>query len=71
MIWRISDDKEAAAAPMAPESRKAKRQLLYGSKRDVYRVFYEIDESSKVVRFLTIRHGAMDMFISGARRPSV
>src|SRR5712692_6936894 len=55
--------------PISPESRKAKRrlrQLLYGSKRDVYRVIYEIDESSKVVHILTIRHAAMDKFISGA-----
>ncbi len=55
--------------PVAPESRKAKRrlrQLLYGAKRDVYRVIYEIDESSKVVRVLTIRHAAMDKFIRGA-----
>jgi mRNA-degrading endonuclease RelE of RelBE toxin-antitoxin system len=55
--------------PIAAESRKAKRrlrQLLYGSKRDVYRVIYEIDESSKVVHILTIRHAAMDKFISGA-----
>ena len=55
--------------PVAPESRKAKRrlrQLLYGAKRDVYRVIYEIDESSKVVQILTIRHAAMDKFIRGA-----
>jgi plasmid stabilization system protein ParE len=55
--------------PVAPESRKAKRrlrQLLYGAKRDVCRVIYEIDESSKVVRILTIRHAAMDKFIGGA-----
>jgi toxin ParE1/3/4 len=55
--------------PLAPESRKAKRrsrQLLYGAKRDVYRVIYEIDESSKVVRVLTMRHAAMDKFIGGA-----
>jgi plasmid stabilization system protein ParE len=59
--------------PIAPEGRKAKRQLrqlLYGVKRDVYRVIYEIDESLRVVRILTIRHAAMDKFI-GARRPSV
>jgi hypothetical protein len=31
-----------------------------------YRVIYEIDESLKVVRGLTIRHAAMDNFISGA-----
>ena len=52
----------------APESKKAKRplrQLLYGAKRDVYRIIFEIDERRKLVRVLTIRHGAMDEFISG------
>ena len=52
--------------PMAPESKKAKRRLrhlLYGAKRDVYRVIYEIDESRKIVRVLTIRHTAMDQAI--------
>jgi toxin ParE1/3/4 len=52
--------------PVAPESKKAKRRLrhlLYGAKRDVYRVIYEIEESRKVVRVLTIRHAAMDDFI--------
>lgn len=52
----------------APESKKVKRQLrqlLYGAKRDVYRIIFEIDERRKVVRVLTIRHGAMDEFISG------
>jgi plasmid stabilization system protein ParE len=47
--------------PVAPESRKAKRrlrQLLYGAKRDVYRVIYEFDESRKVVSVSTIRHAA-------------
>ncbi len=55
--------------PVAPESKKAKRRLrhlLYGPKRDVYRVIYEIDESRRVVHVLTIRHAAMDEFISGA-----
>jgi len=55
--------------PVAPESRKAKRRLrhlLYGAKRDVYRVIFEIDEPRKVVRVLTIRHRATDEFISGA-----
>ena len=55
--------------PVAPESKRAKRRLrhlLYGAKRDVCRVIYEIDESRKMVRVLTIRHAAMDEFISGA-----
>ena len=55
--------------PVAPESKKAKRRLrhlLYGAKPDVYRLIYEIDELRKAVRVLTIRHAAMDEFISGA-----
>jgi toxin ParE1/3/4 len=55
--------------PLAPESKKAKRRLrhlLYGARRDLYRVIFEIDESRKAVRVLTIRHAAIDEFISGA-----
>lgn len=53
--------------PTAPESRRTKRRLrhlLYGAKRDVYRVIYEIDEPRRLVRVLTIRHTAMDEFIN-------
>jgi mRNA-degrading endonuclease RelE of RelBE toxin-antitoxin system len=56
-------------SPIAYESKRAKRQLrhlLYGAKRDVYRVIFEIDEPRKIVRVLTIRHAAMDEFITGA-----
>lgn len=35
------------------------RQLLYGRNSDVYRVLFEINKSTKVVRIITIRHGAM------------
>src|SRR5438552_18159947 len=48
--------------PIAPEGKTAKRplrHLLYGSRRDVYRVIFEIDDRRKRVRVLTIRHGAM------------
>ena len=51
--------------PAAPESRKTGRQLrhlLYGRKPHVYRVIFEIDETQKVVRVLTIRHGARQEF---------
>lgn len=53
--------------PIAPESKLSKpelRHLLYGSKRDVYRVIYDIDEPRKLVRARTIRHSAMDEFIA-------
>ena len=57
--------------PVAPESKRTKRHLrhlFYGAKRDVYRVIYEIDEPHKLVRILTIRHTAMDVFITGIPR---
>jgi toxin ParE1/3/4 len=56
--------------PRAPEARRVKRplrHLLYGAKPDVYRVLYEVDEARKLVRVLTIRHGAMDEFIARER----
>lgn len=49
--------------PLAPESKMRKpelRHLLYGSKRDVYRVIYDIDEPRKLVRVRAVRHSAMD-----------
>jgi toxin ParE1/3/4 len=51
--------------PVAPESKKSNRELrhlLYGSKRDVYRVIYDIDEPQKLVRVRAVRHSAMDEF---------
>ncbi len=53
--------------PIAAESKKAKRNLrhlLYGAKRDVYRIIFEIDERHLVVRILTVRHAAMDEFFT-------
>ena len=47
--------------PVAPESRKMKRQLrqlLFGKKPHVYRVIFEIDEQQETVWVLTIRHAA-------------
>ena len=43
--------------PRAPESRKA-RCLLFGGRRDIYRILYEIDERNRRVIVLPIRHGA-------------
>lgn len=51
--------------PITPESKRTSRclrHLLYGSKRDAYRVIYEIDEARKQVSVITIRHSAMDEF---------
>jgi plasmid stabilization system protein ParE len=52
--------------PVAPESKRTKRRLrhlLYGAKRDVYRIIFEVDERRKTVRILAIRHTAMDEFL--------
>ncbi|MFZ0676572.1 type II toxin-antitoxin system RelE/ParE family toxin [Candidatus Binatus sp.] len=52
--------------PVAPDSKRANRvlrHLLYGSKRDVYRVINDIDEPRKLVRVRAVRHSAMDEFI--------
>ena len=43
--------------PIAPE-RKSLHHVLYGKKPHVYRVIFEIHEQRKLVRVLTIRHGA-------------
>jgi mRNA-degrading endonuclease RelE of RelBE toxin-antitoxin system len=51
--------------PVAPESDRAGRHLrhlLYGAKRDVYRVIYDIDELQQIVRVRAVRHSAMDEF---------
>jgi plasmid stabilization system protein ParE len=53
--------------PVAPERRIIRRQLrhlLYGTKSDVYRIIYEIDEPHTTVRVLTVRHAAMDEFLN-------
>lgn len=49
--------------PMIPESNRTRgglRHLVYGSKRDAYRVIYEINETDKLIGVITIRHSAMD-----------
>ena len=60
-VYRLEDFPRRC--PIAPEGRRAKRQLrhlLYGNKPNVYRAIYEIVESDKTVYVLTIRHGAME-----------
>ena len=47
--------------PVTPEDRHL-RHLLYGKKPRVYRVIFEIDEPHRVVKVLTIRHGARQEF---------
>ena len=56
--------------PRAPESRRANgplRHLLYGSKPNVYRILFEIDEARQILWILTVRHGARDTLNSGER----
>jgi plasmid stabilization system protein ParE len=37
---------------------KRRRQLLFGSKPDIYRIIYDIDKKNLAVNVLHIRHGA-------------
>jgi mRNA-degrading endonuclease RelE of RelBE toxin-antitoxin system len=54
-------DRSPYRCPLAREARKAKREircLLFGKRRDVYRILYEVDEAKRAVWVLHIRHGA-------------
>ena len=47
--------------PMALEAAEAQREircLLFGKRRGVYRILYEVDEKRQMVWILHIRHGA-------------
>ena len=47
--------------PLAREAKKAQREircLLFGKRRNVYRILYEVDEPRKTVWVLHIRHSA-------------
>ena len=47
--------------PLAREAESARREircLLFGKRRNVYRILYEVDEPRKTVWVLHIRHGA-------------
>lgn len=47
--------------PMAREAAEAQREircLLFGKRRGVYRILYEVDEKRQTVWILHIRHGA-------------
>ena len=48
--------------PLARESEETKRDircLLFGARRGVYRILYEVDEKRQTVWILHIRHGAL------------
>ena len=48
------------------------RHLLYGSRRDAWRIIYSIDAPNHVVTVLHIRHGARDRFATeDAKDPGV
>jgi plasmid stabilization system protein ParE len=43
------------------------RQLLYGRRRNLYRIIYAIDDANRIVTVLHIRHGARDAFMPNDR----
>ncbi len=57
----LSLDENPARGSIIPEDANL-RHLLYGRRRNVYRIIYAIDEHSRVVTVLHIRHGARDGF---------
>jgi plasmid stabilization system protein ParE len=61
MTCLYSLDKMPRRCPLAREAKKAKREircLLFGRRRNVYRILYEVDEAKRTVWILHIRHGA-------------
>ena len=57
----LSPHEHPARNPTIPED-SSLRHLLYGRGRNVYRIIYTIDESSRMVSVLHIRHGSQDAF---------
>ena len=55
----LSLSENPARCPIVRE-RNDLRHLLYGSRRNTYRVIFEIDEPGGVVTVLHIRHGAQE-----------
>jgi plasmid stabilization system protein ParE len=48
--------------PVAREAKEANREircLLFGKRKYVYRILYEVDETQKIVGVLHIRHAAL------------
>ena len=61
MASLYSLDRFPNRCPLAREARKAERQircLLFGKRRNVYRILCEVDEAKPTVWVLHIRHGA-------------
>jgi toxin ParE1/3/4 len=57
------DENPARGAPTSEDA--GLRHLLYGRRRHRYRIIYAVDEASRVVTVLHIRHGARDAFMPG------
>jgi len=57
----LSLDEHPARGATIPEDRTL-RHLLYGTKPNIYRIIYGIDEGNHVVTVLHVRHGARDAF---------
>jgi toxin ParE1/3/4 len=57
-------EKSPTRCPKIPEDSHL-RHLLYGKKRNVYRVIFRIDERRQEVDILHIRHGARGRFPTG------
>jgi hypothetical protein len=54
-------DKLPHRCPLAREARKAKREircLLFGKRRNVYRILFEVEDAKRAVWILPIRHAA-------------
>lgn len=60
----LSLSKNLARCPIIPE-RHDLRHLLHGSRRNTYRVIFEIDEPRGIVFVLHIRHGAQEPLVGG------
>jgi mRNA-degrading endonuclease RelE of RelBE toxin-antitoxin system len=57
----LSLDENPARGSVIPEGYDL-RHLLYGRRRNVYRIIYAIDERESVVHVLHVRHGARNAF---------
>ncbi|HEY1935078.1 MAG TPA: type II toxin-antitoxin system RelE/ParE family toxin [Acetobacteraceae bacterium] len=57
----LSLDESPARCAVIPEDSNL-QHLLYGRRRNVYRVIFTIDESARIVTVVHIRHGARDAF---------
>ena len=58
----LSLDQNPGRGPTIRET-NGLRHLLYGRRRNVYRIIYAVDENNRVVTVIHIRHGARDAFV--------